>query len=312
MSFAACPRRWIDGYVGPESKAKSNGNLVDTLLLMPDKFSEAYVECPATYEATGMRCPICKTVTDAKTCRACKCDREPVKITKDWDWTATVCKEFREANKGKEPVKSDVMIEARSAVKVMKDDALLDQLLLESARQVMVVGEYKDKVTGLTIPVKALLDIAPSKNSQFGRMLLDFKTTRCAAMRAWQRDCFQYGYAAQAAFHTDLYVAATDEDRCTWGHIVQENVPPFHVEKRILSSEFVDLGRGQYLSALALYCQCLSTGRWPGYYAQTTIESWDLVTPEGWMVMATDTRPSFNEHLSIESQSNEIQDDINP
>ena len=291
LSLSACPARWRAGYIRPESKALANGNLIDVLLLQADKFVDRYVECPATYETTGMRCPVCLSVTDSKTCRSCKCDREPVKITKEWDWKSTHCQEWKEANKGREPVKAEAMAEARTAVQTVMADPVIADMLANAQTQLMVVGEYADKATGLVVPVKALLDIVPSSSGQFSKWLLDFKTSRSAAMHAWTRDCFNYGYACQAAFHSALYCAATGEDRCTWGHIIQENVAPYHVEKRILSVEFVELGRNQYLSALALYCQCLSKNVWPGYYAQTTIDGFDLVQPDAYMLAASDSRP---------------------
>lgn len=289
--FEPCPARFIGGYESSDSSSKSTGNLWDTLLLSSHQFPSKYVECPATYEDIGMECPICKSVTDAKTCRACKCDRVEIRTPKPWDWGTTICKDFRKANAGKEPVKAELMQEARAAVSTVRADESLASLIDNAQRQVMVVAEYKDPATGITIPVKALLDLVPDKDGPFGKLLVDSKTTRNAAMRPWQRDCFQFGYGRQAAFHTDLYVAATGEDRNTFGHIVQENIAPFHVEKRILSEEFVELGRAQYMAALALYCRCLATGDWPGYYAPVVLDGWALVSPDAWMA-GTEQRPT--------------------
>lgn len=268
--FAACPARWIRGYTRPETTALANGSLVDCLLLTPEKWGEKYIECPSHYPAS-------KTGE-----------------MKPWTFQATYCKEWREEHRGLEPVKSEELEEARAAVSAVLEDRELHDMLAVAQKQVMVVGEWEDKATGLTVPVKALLDIVPAKDGPFGKFLIDFKTCRNAALRKWTRDCFDFGYGMQAAFHSALYVAATGEDRCAWGHIVQENVAPFHVERRLLSSEFLELGRGQYTSALALYCRCLATDTWPGYYAQTEIEHWQLVQPEAWMIAAGDVREFSN------------------
>lgn len=265
--FAACPHRWWRGYHRPESKALTDGSLVDCLFLTPSRFDEQYAEVPSTYP-------------DKKTGEA-----------KDWNWNATYCKDWQDAQEGREPVKSEPLEEARASVSILHHDPIVAQIMDNPQTQVFVVGEYKDPATGIVVPVKALLDIVPDVRGRLGAFLFDFKRTRSAAMRSWTRDVFNFGYAIQAAFHGDLYRAATGEDRHTWGHIIQESVAPWHVEKRILSVEFVELGRGQYLSALALYCRCLATGVWPGYHADTVLEGFGLVQPEAWMVGSQDSRP---------------------
>src|SRR3990167_4631910 len=263
--FAACPARWIRGYTRPETKVLITGSLVDCLLLTPEMFGEKYTECPAQYPGA-------------------KGEMKP------WTFQATYCKEWRKANKGLEPVKSDDLEEARAAVSAVLEDTELEEMLRGAQKQVMVVGEWHDRATSLVIPVKALLDIVPAKAGPLGKMLIDYKTTRNASLRKWTRDCYDFGYGTQAAFHSFLYVTATGEDRCSFGHIVQETVAPFHVEKRVLTSEFVTLGRGQYMAALKLYCQCLATNKWPGYYAQIEIDGWQEVSPEAWMINAGDFR----------------------
>lgn len=271
LSFSQCPARWKKGFTGPASKALANGSLVDLLLLTPDKFDDHYIELPSTY-------PDKKTGEEKK-----------------WNGNSSWCKEFVEAHKDREPVKSEPLEEARGAVSVVLSDPMLAEMIQGAQKQVMVVAEFKDAATGLVVPVKGLIDILPSIQSVWSKMILDFKTARSANMRTWTREVFQFGYACQAAFFLDLYCAATGEDRCTFGHIISENIAPFHVEKRILSVEFVEVGRGQYLSALALYCRCLATNTWPGYYAPVENENWQLCQPEGWMTLAQDARQFYDE-----------------
>lgn len=311
MSFVDCPARWRAGWTRPESKALANGSLVDMLLLTPEKFQDHYIECPATYETTAMRCPVCLSVTDSKTCRSCKCDREPVKITKDWDWKSTHCQEFREANKSKEPIKSEQMQDSRNAVQTALSYPVVKEILENSQRQVFCVAEYFDKATRLAIPVKVLLDIVPATDRRYGRYLFDFKTCRCAATFVREMDCANYGYACQAAMHTDVYCAATGEDRVNSGHIAQENLSPWHLETDLLSVEFVELGRAQYLNALAEYCRCLTTNHWPGYYAPTVIEGFRILQPPTKMLMkAQDMRPFYDEAKAETVEA--VSDDLIP
>ena len=296
--FASCPARWIRGYERPESKALTNGSLVDCLLLTPEKFDHTYFVLPETYPAPATHAKVKKGEISAG---------DPL----PWNSNASVCEAFVEANKGREAVKTKEYLEARSAVSTVLADSSLSEMLHLAQKQVMVVGEYHDRATGITVPAKALLDIVPAKDGTFGKFRIDFKSCRSAAMRKWVRDCFDYGYGMQAAFHGDLHDAATGEDRPSFAHIVQESVAPYHVEKRLLSVEFVELGRGQYMSALALYCRCLSSGVWPGYHADTVIEGFQLVQPEAWMVMAGDQRP-FEINERDEDKPAEREDDLIP
>lgn len=311
MTFSECPARWRRGYVRPQSKALSNGSLVDTLLLTPDRFQEVYVECPQTYESLGMKCPSCLTVTDSKTCRACKCDREPFRVLKPWDTKSKTCQEWIEAHPNLIPVKFDHMQETGKAVAAIREDELLADMLDSAQKQVWVAGAYKDRHSGLVIPVKSLLDIVPAQNGPYGKWLWDFKTCRSASTHTSQRECFAYGYAAQAAMHSDLYIAATNEDRSNFAHLLQESIDPFHFERDLLSVEFVELGRMQIMSALALYCRCLSTNRWPGYPAQTIIEGFRLLQPEAWMVTVDQHSNAFAEEDPEETPETE-QNDFTP
>lgn len=294
LSFAACPARYRRGYVRPESKALSYGSLLDCIVLQPDQFSTRYVEIPKTYTAIGMKCPTCGSITDAKTCRACKTDRVQTYIEKPWDWASSVCQEWRKANDGKEPVKSEALAEAVMAEHTIREIDGIGEMLRDSQRQVMCVAEWADVATGLTVPVKVLLDIVPAKDGPFGKLLFDLKSTKAAATRACQRDCFNFGYAAQAAMHSAVYCAATGEDRCSFAHIISESVAPYHVELDLLSVEFVNIGMAQIMSALSYYCQCLKADKWPGYYAETVIDGFRLLQPEAWHAMeATSRRYEF-------------------
>lgn len=290
LSFAACPARWKLGYIRPESKALSYGSLLDCIVLQPDQFSTRYVEVPETYQTTGMLCPQCKSITDAQTCRKCKCDRVQMKIDKPWDWASSVCQEWKKSNDGKEPVKSEALTEAVLAEHAIREIDGIGEMLRDAQKQVMVVAEWADVATGLTVPVKVLLDIVPDVNGPHGKLLFDLKSTKSAATRACQRDCFNFGYAAQAAMHSAVYCAATGEDRCSFAHIISESCPPFHVELDLLSVEFVNIGIAQIMSALGLYCQCLKANKWPGYRAETMIENFRLLQPEAWMAMSDDSR----------------------
>lgn len=270
--FVPCPIRYKNGYQSPDTKAKKTGNLWDPLLLQPDTFNQHFVECPATYESVGMKCPGCDSVTDAKTCRACKCDRAPVKIVKEWNGAANECKDFIAANPGREPVDYEDMAEARAAVSAVHENPVLHDMLTDSERQVMVIAEWTDETSGITIPVKCLIDIVPLKDGHFRNDLWDYKTGRCVAPSWWEKVVRDYWYHVQAAFNLDMFNAATGEERNTFRHLAQEKEHPFHVETHMISTDDVQNGRDFYIAALRKYCRCIQTNIWPGYYSREMID----------------------------------------
>jgi exodeoxyribonuclease VIII len=271
--FARNPIRWRNGYRSEETDSTSWGGLIDSLLLEPaDRFAKRYAITPRTYPAPK---------THAKVKSGEIKEGDPL----DWTGNATYCANWKAAQSGKEFVKEDDYERAKTARETVFEHESVEDVLFDADLQVMVVAEYHDKDTGILVPVKGLIDIVPSlSDTATGKMLIDFKTCTNAAMHVWEKSCFTYGYHVQAAMYLDLYTAATGDDRNTFAHIIQESFEPFHVEKRILSQEFVELGRHQYITALKQYCQCLKTGEWPGYPARTVINGWGLTEPAAWML----------------------------
>lgn len=266
-TFSLCPERWLKGFEKEGSEATRNGSLLDVLFLDQKRFARDYEEIPATYK-------------DAKTGEE-----------KPWTMAANICKAWRDdpERKGKTLVKSDDLVEAGIAMARLKEDEFVAGLMADAGTQVLVTATYVDRETGLEIPIKALIDIVPSAAGPHRSILVDFKTCRSAEIHAWTKSVFSFNYHTQAALYLDLFVAATGEDRNTFCNLIQENVPPFHIERRMLSQEYLELGRNAYKSALAFYCQCLSSNHWPGYYADTEIGGWQLVSPAAWMVLADQT-----------------------
>lgn len=262
--FAICPSRWINGYRGDsETSSTEWGQLIDCMVLEPEKFNERFAVTPQTYP-------------DAKT-------GEP----KTWNWNANHCKEWRDNLNGKIAVKWETFNSAEEAVTRLKSDKLLSALIDCSQKQVFVMAEYHDHETGLVVPIKTLIDLLPAKNHpQFGKSIADLKTSVSAVPRDWRRFVFECDYHTQAALYIDAYTAATNEERIEFRHVIQENFHPYETSRRILSSEFLELGRAQYLQALKRYCQCLESGEWPSYddEGREVIEGWQLVQPEAWMI----------------------------
>lgn len=260
MEFNRNPARWKSGFKESDSDATDWGTLVDCLALTPEQFKMRYAVAPTVY-------------IDAKT-----------KEEKPWNWNANVCKEWREQQGGKQVLKNSEYQAAVSAVQMLHADEEVKAMLSSSQKQVMATASYTDKETGITVPLKILIDLLPDVRSQWGKSIVDLKTCQCGAMRPWVRSVSEWSLDCQAALYLDVWTANTGEERLEFRHIVQESFAPYHVTKRLLSVEFIEIGRQKYLNALQKYCQCLKTGVWPGYPCGREIDGWQLTEPEPWMI----------------------------
>lgn len=260
MRFNECPVKWKYGAEEQQSPAMLWGDLVDCMHLVPEQFSGRFAVCPETYP-------------DAKTGEH-----------KPWNFNAKFCQQWRTTQKGLSIVKAEVHESAKQACAMLayNSDGATDPAF---RFQVAVWADYFDPATELTIPLRALVDVVPS-GTELQNSLIDLKTTSTAEPRAWSKKVSSDHLDAQAALYLDLWNAATNEGRTDFRHIIQENEPPYHIELRLLSQEFIELGRLKYRSALKKYCQCLATGEWPGYDNghHQVFGRWSLCEPEAWQI----------------------------
>ncbi len=257
--FSICPSRYRAGHEDEEtSESMDFGSLVDCLILSADQFEKRYVIQPDTY--TNEKSEI-----------------------KPWNWNSNVCKAWRDKQNNLSIVSQEKFDESILAVKRLKDDPTISSFLDQSDKQVWLVGEWKDKETKLKIPLKALLDVVPRLDSEYSGCVGDLKTTRDAAPVAWNRSLFNFGYHLQSAFYLDFY-RALDPMRDTFCFIVQENKGPYESGKRIMHQDFLEIGRQEYQKALSDYCQCLKSGKFPGYDdTDEAVQGWSTCYPEPWM-----------------------------
>lgn len=271
--FGTCPRKWLLGAPRKETAAMRDGSLVDTLLLSPNTFDATYILHPETY-------PVEKpTKADPRT-------------EKPWIKTANFCKEWEQSQKdaGKIVCGSDDVVEADKAIKRIYEDPIFEQLLKHSDRQVLLSAEWHDDATGLVVPFKVLVDILPHSAGPFGSMLADFKRTAEATPDRWQRQAFDQEHYYQAALYLDIVNAATGLSYAHFGHVISESEPPYEPARRMLSSDFMELGRMLYRRDLHLYCHCLKMGTWPGYEDMPedpkfpVVQGWGQVEVLPWMI----------------------------
>ncbi len=293
MRFADNPWKWREGEDRPVTQAMEFGTLVDCLAFMPHFFERWYAIRPLTYPVKGMECPQCGSVTDSKTCSKCKCERNSITQASNWNLNADYCRDWENDQRkdGRTPISRDFQLEARTASARLMGDERIAELVACSQKQVLVHAEYHDKETGIVIQLKALPDLVPDAGHRdHGKCGADLKTSNDASPDKWERKVFDEEYHVQAALHLDAINAATGTERNGFYHVVIENTPPYAVGRRMLSEEFLTLGRDRYISALRLYCQCLATSNWPGYddindnAAQPICDGWRIVSPSSWMI----------------------------
>lgn len=270
MEFARCPSRWLAGYREDGNDSTDWGTLIDVAFLSND-FDKLYAVSPKTY--------FTRPSEDRKS-------KTPfVPEEKPWNNNATVCREWNTEQEmlGKSVININDSGAAFDAVKKLWCDSQVEALIETAELQTMITGTYVDPETALEVPLKIMIDIVPTVTSPFfGKCLADFKTAKNASVREWVKAVFNHDYDCQASLYTDLYVAATGEDRDSFLHVVQESFPPYQIGKRLLSQEFIQIGRNKYLTALRRYCECLKSGIWPGY-DEGGLNGWTLSEPEHWM-----------------------------
>lgn len=268
VRFAENPWKWLKSERDDATKEMTWGSALDCMALTPSRFADCYEVCPENYPAGDSEKP--------------------------WNWNAGYCKNWRnevEAS-GKEPIKIAELEQVRIAKARLMEDEAIRFIFSASEIQVQCVVEYRDKDTGLVVQIKTLLDLVPVTYSPWGKFLADLKTTNDAAIQPWEKTIFHQGYHVQAALYTDAFNAVTGEDRSGFLHVVQESEYPYAVARRMLSDEFMSLGRETYQRALKHYCRCVTDGQFPGYddandnSANPIVDGWRVAQPAAWMIAA--------------------------
>lgn len=272
MRFDANPWEWVRNAPDKESKDMAWGSLLDTMVTSPQRLTERYAIYPETYPDSDK--------PDAK--------RKPFNLNSNW------CKKWRDDQKadGKECVYMDDYEGARQACAQLTSDERISELILCSKRQVMILVEYTDKATGIKVPFRALLDFMPDpEHPLYGRFLADLKSTYDLGIYEWEKSVFSMSYHVQAATYLDVTNAALEREQYSgFLHVLSKSAEPYAVGRRMLSEEFLDLGREKYRRAMARYCECLATNTWPGIddsqdsNSNPLVDGWRVSSPASWMI----------------------------
>lgn len=291
--FWECPSKWVRGVEVDKTDSMEYGSLFDTIVLTPQLFDKAYAIQPATYESKVMKCPQCGSVSDSAKCRSCKVDRIEGVIERPWNNNSDTCSDWiaEQAKAGREVVSNGSLTEAQTAKARLLSDEKCKMFLDACQAQVWCTAEWHDEDTGLIVPVKCLIDLVARHDSDFPKSIGDLKTTKNAAPVAWARWAHFAGYEIQAAWYTDIFVAATQREIVNFCFVLSENTPPFEVGRRFMSQDVdepgmdagdIASGRRQYRDMIKGYCKCVKAGKWPGFddTDEASGDGWTLVSPD--------------------------------
>jgi hypothetical protein len=221
----------------------------------------------------------------------CEPTKKDPRTEKPWTTRADYCKDWEESERlqGRVVVRHEDYLQAQSAAKALFEEPEISAFIKSSQPSVMVTADYWDEATGITVPVKILIDLLPDEHSHYQHGLGDLKTCDSADPDLWARSVFTYNYHVQAAFYLDVYNAATNQERTDFFHILQESYHPYECGKQIMSAEFLELGRLKYQNALREYALCLARNQWPTYGFARRAENWNgwlFTKPQLWMLNA--------------------------
>jgi hypothetical protein len=213
------------------------GNLVDTLLMEPDKFGDQFVLQPATYTS----------------------EKGEVKA---WTMQSKTCKSLYDQmlRSGKIMVKYEDLERAKEIIKNITNHPTASKWL-KGEKQVSLFWEDPET----KIPCKGRMDIWIP-----GERIVDLKVTGNLEPGAFQRIAYQMGYNVQAAIYHDaihlIEKGKYPEDIClAYSLIVAEADPPHDVVCFNYGMTSMLIGRSAYRQALDTYADCIRMNQWPGY-----------------------------------------------
>lgn len=100
-------------------------------------------------------------------------------------------------------------------------------------------------------------------------MIVDLKTTLCAAQGPFLQSILKYGYYIQDAYYTDVISHFREEPRFIF--IVVEKVQPYDIAIYELDPAYKKQGRNVYREGLRQMAHCFENDDWPGYQKRVKI-----------------------------------------
>lgn len=253
------------------------GNAIDCLLSEPKTYPERFIVSPETYSVQMMQCPRCLGITDSQKCSKCKTERVPIQVDKPWNYVATHCVEWRDAQTkaGKCVLSIPEAKQVSGMIEGIYRHPNVPTILENSKRQVCLIANHP--VFGYRL--KGLLDLLPDCYPEW---IFDNKSSGVGAAPAQFHDqCAKLGYHIQAAFYMQLARWCGLERINNFGFIVVESVIPHDTVVHVFSEgdPEIELAREKYTEAMPKLVALLEGDRYPGYsndWIKIKFKPWQL------------------------------------
>lgn len=226
-------RAWLSQRPAP-TPAMQFGTAVHMAVLEPERFAEAYAECP----------PFDRRTKEGK--------------EKAAEWEA--------ANAGKLPLSGEQMHSIGRIKAALQQHAGAARLLASGRAEVSAF--WHDDATG--VECKARADFLSGWPDQ-PHTVVDLKITGNAAADAFARVAVSLGYDVQAALYVDGFRRALNR-YVRFVFVAVEAEPPHAVAAYEAGEAMLALGRAKCRAALNLLAWCRRNDSWPAYQPDGEIE----------------------------------------
>jgi PDDEXK-like domain of unknown function (DUF3799) len=121
------------------------------------------------------------------------------------------------------------------------------------------------------------------------RIILDYKTTECAAPDAFSRQIGRMGYDLQSEFYRRGVFAVTEYEPA-FILLAQEISPPYACSLTSLSNAYRAVGESRVLRSMKIWETCVRANEWPSYTNQIC-----YVEPNPWQLADIEDEPKTEE-----------------
>ena len=272
MYMLDCGEMFLAGGTFPETDSLKLGDLVDTILLTPEDIDGKFAVTPETY--------LHKTEEKKWNRRAAFCkqwhldnpeaDEHPETyggeaIEKPWNRNSATCKEWEleQQEAGRQVVSAKMFQQAQAiAIQVGRHDCrgiTLAELIANSETQLVVTADWSDPVSGMTVPCRAMLDLARNLDGNSNPIAYDLKTAQDVSRYKFQRSIKSYGYDVQSWMYAEMLGAALGVDQVPFGFICVRNSRPWLVATYRAAECKAD-GEERFRRAMSDYIDGLENG----------------------------------------------------
>jgi hypothetical protein len=106
----------------------------------------------------------------------------------------------------------------------------------------------------------------PDHLSKDRKLIVDAKFTDLSANPAtFERQIDRMGYDSRAAFYLRGNAATGGPEDARYVYLIQETKPPYAASFIALDPAYLDIGARKVERAIAIWRDCMASGKWPGY-----------------------------------------------